>query len=99
DSMNSGRGSYDVRSQLIGTPLGITDLPDSHIARLRGRTAAKAASSRSLSAATRAGSTPDPLTLGSVEHPGDVEDAPTAPSLQHHQRTSIGGWQSCHTSR
>src|SRR5262245_50917902 len=60
DSMNSGGWSYDVRSQLIGTPFGITACPEAHSAWLRGRILTKDASSRSLSAATRAGSTPDP---------------------------------------
>ena len=60
DSTNSGGWSYDVRSQLIGTPFGITACPAAHSAWLRGRIATNAASSRSLSAATRAGSTPDP---------------------------------------
>src|SRR3954447_6789528 len=68
DSMNSGGWSYDVRSQLIGTPLGITTCPEAHSAPLRGRIATKAASSRSLSTATRTGSTPDPPTPRSVEH-------------------------------
>src|SRR5262245_42841994 len=71
DSMNRGGWSYDVRSQLIGTPFGIACCPAAHIARLRGRAAAKAASSRSLSAATRSGSTPDPPTLGSLDLPPD----------------------------
>src|SRR6478752_7715212 len=36
-SMNSGGWSYDVRSQLIGTPFGITACPEAHSSRLRGR--------------------------------------------------------------
>src|ERR1700759_1734479 len=70
DSMKSGGWSYDVRSQLIGTPLGITARPDDQSSWLRGRRATKLASSRTFSAATRAGSTPDPLTPGSVGHAG-----------------------------
>ena len=62
--MNSGGWSYDVRNQLIGTPFGITDCPAAHNAWLRGRALAKAMSSRSLSAAIRAGSTPDPPMRG-----------------------------------
>src|SRR4029077_18801230 len=68
DSMNSGGWAYDVRSQLIGTPFGITACPETHSAWLRGRMLTNAASSRALRAATRAGSTPDPVTLGSVGH-------------------------------
>ncbi len=63
--MNSGGWSYDVRSQLIGTPFGITAWPEAHSSWLRGRIRTNAASSRAFSSATRAGSTPDPPTPGS----------------------------------
>src|SRR6476469_658838 len=97
DSTNIGGWSYDVRNQLLGTPYGITDLPSSHIARLRGRAATNAASSRALSSATRIASTPDPPTPGSLGLAGRATS--DRPLLAHWQDDPVPTPQHCPSPR